>query len=314
MNRRECRIIVVCCGILIASGCATPGEQLEAAAAEGNSARVKAVLAKNPDLEVPARALNLAAEAGDLESVRLLVERGADVNAQEDVPVFTVLSRDPVRGVCVDGEPQWKPFKPAIAYAIANHHVAVVKYLLEHGASVSLRFVELAPVGYSGLFNEVRRWVTVQQVAQESGDAEIVKLVEQKDESGLQGSPGRLEPIPQNAGGPSDKAIDLGGGISMEFVLIPAGTFNMGSPGSEESRNDDEGPVRRVQITRAFYLSKYEVTQDQYMAVIGRNPSGFRGRNLPVEQVSWGNAVGNRSRNAGKRCLCGVILDWREAG
>ncbi len=87
------------------------------------------------------------------------------------------------------------------------------------------------------------------------------------------------------------RTVDLGNGVSMEFVLIPAGTFKMGSPGSEAGRDDDEGPVRRVQITRPFYLGKYEVTQDQYMAAMGTNPSHFSGRSLPAETVSWDQAA-----------------------
>lgn len=94
------------------------------------------------------------------------------------------------------------------------------------------------------------------------------------------------------AEGPAkSKVLDLGNGVRMEFVLISAGTFYMGSEASEAGRDNDEGPIRRVQITRPFYLGKYEVTQDQYMAVMGRNPSHFSGRNLPVEMVSWEEAV-----------------------
>ena len=77
--------------------------------------------------------------------------------------------------------------------------------------------------------------------------------------------------------------------IGMKFVLIPAGSFQMGSPSLESGRNDDEGPVHEVKITRAFYLGKYEVTQGQWEDVMGANPSAFKncGRNCPVESVSW---------------------------
>jgi formylglycine-generating enzyme required for sulfatase activity len=100
------------------------------------------------------------------------------------------------------------------------------------------------------------------------------------------------QPTPAGAKpAPTGKKIDLGNGFSMEFVLIPAGSFDMGSPDSEKERDGDEGPVRRVQIAKAFYLGKHEVTQDQYLAVMGKNPSRFSGRNLPVETVSWDEAV-----------------------
>ena len=71
--------------------------------------------------------------------------------------------------------------------------------------------------------------------------------------------------------------------IGMEFVLIPAGEFMMGS----KNGDDDEKPVHRVRISKAFYLGKYEVTQAQWQAVMGDNPSRFKGDTLPVEQVSW---------------------------
>ncbi|TFH42043.1 MAG: formylglycine-generating enzyme family protein [ANME-2 cluster archaeon] len=78
--------------------------------------------------------------------------------------------------------------------------------------------------------------------------------------------------------------------IGMEFVLIPAGEFKMGSPSSEEGRNDREGPVHTVTIEKAYYLGKYEVTQKEWREVMGSNPSNFKGDDLPVEYVSWNDA------------------------
>lgn len=73
----------------------------------------------------------------------------------------------------------------------------------------------------------------------------------------------------------------------IEFVLIPAGKFMMGSPSGEQDRYNDEGPVHEVIIKNPFYLGKYPVTQKQWEKVMGSNPSHFKGDNLPVEQVSW---------------------------
>jgi formylglycine-generating enzyme required for sulfatase activity len=76
--------------------------------------------------------------------------------------------------------------------------------------------------------------------------------------------------------------------IGMELVQIPAGIFLMGSPDSDMEANDNEKPAHRVTISQSFYLGKYPVTQAQWEAVMGINPSRFRGHpNRPVEYVSW---------------------------
>jgi formylglycine-generating enzyme required for sulfatase activity len=75
--------------------------------------------------------------------------------------------------------------------------------------------------------------------------------------------------------------------IGMEFVLIPAGEFKMGTPSNDRLRNGNEDPIHRVKISNAFYMGKYEVTQKQWREVMGNNPSNFKGDNLPVEMVSW---------------------------
>jgi eukaryotic-like serine/threonine-protein kinase len=75
--------------------------------------------------------------------------------------------------------------------------------------------------------------------------------------------------------------------IGMEFVFIPPGSFDMGSNNGEA----DEKPVHRVTIGQGFFMGKYEVTQGQWQALMGNNPSHFKGdENLPVEQVSWDDA------------------------
>ncbi|MBD2515391.1 SUMF1/EgtB/PvdO family nonheme iron enzyme [Nostoc sp. FACHB-973] len=111
---------------------------------------------------------------------------------------------------------------------------------------------------------------------------------------------------------------DLGNGVTLEMVQIPGGTFTMGSPAGEAKRESDEGsqhqnfallevwsiaqspslrikssdeePQHEVKVP-GFFMGKYEVTQAQYQAIMGTNPSRFKGEKRPVEQVSWDNAV-----------------------
>lgn len=79
------------------------------------------------------------------------------------------------------------------------------------------------------------------------------------------------------------KVISL---IEKEMVLVPSGKFMMGSPASEKDRLKDE-TQHEVTITKSYYMGKYEVTQEQWEAVMGDNPSRTKGAKLPVTDVSW---------------------------
>ena len=79
---------------------------------------------------------------------------------------------------------------------------------------------------------------------------------------------------------------DLGKGVKLVMVLIPAGKFVMGSPKKEDGRYDDEAQ-HEVTLTKSYYMGKYAVTQEQWKAVMGKNPSDTKGAKLPVTDVSW---------------------------
>jgi len=107
-------------------------------------------------------------------------------------------------------------------------------------------------------------------------------------------APVAAQPAPapiQKAEVPAAKELDLGGGVTMKLALIPAGKFMMGSPDSEKGRRDTEGPQHEVTISKPFYMGVTEVTQVQYEAVMGTNPSGFKGATNPVDTVSWNEAA-----------------------
>ena len=76
--------------------------------------------------------------------------------------------------------------------------------------------------------------------------------------------------------------------LSMDFVWIERGVFQMGSPESEEGRWSNEGPLHEVELSRGFWLGTYEVTQGEWESVMGSNPSRYTGDSRrPVERVSW---------------------------
>jgi formylglycine-generating enzyme required for sulfatase activity len=77
--------------------------------------------------------------------------------------------------------------------------------------------------------------------------------------------------------------------VPNNMVRIEGGTFTMGSPSSESGRSDNE--VQHRVTVSSFYMGKYQVTQEEYETVMGTNPSNKKGYNLPVEQVTWYEAV-----------------------
>jgi len=94
-------------------------------------------------------------------------------------------------------------------------------------------------------------------------------------------------------------AEDLGNDVTLEMVEIPGGKFMMGSPVTEKRRRESESPQHKVTV-QPFFMGKYPVTQVQWKAVaalpkvschLQTEPSRFKGDNLPVEQVSWYDAV-----------------------
>ena len=111
-----------------------------------------------------------------------------------------------------------------------------------------------------------------------------------------------------------------------EMVVIPEGSFLMGSPPDPEQDpfsnakpvkigEDDEKPQHRVNI-KSFSIGKYEVTQEQWYSVMGNNPSSNKGRTLPVENVSWDDAqlfVQKLSKKTGKKYRLPNEAEWEYA-
>jgi formylglycine-generating enzyme required for sulfatase activity len=93
------------------------------------------------------------------------------------------------------------------------------------------------------------------------------------------------------------------------MVFIPPNTFTMGTPANEVNRQSDEGPQTVVTISHGFWMGKYEVTQREYQAVVGSNPSGFPGNlDRPVESVSWLDATNYCAQLTQQELAAGRIL------
>lgn len=112
--------------------------------------------------------------------------------------------------------------------------------------------------------------------------------------------------------------LDLGGGVKWEGVLIPAGTFVMGSP-KGEARTEKESIMEKqhkVTISQPFYLGKFELTQAQFQKVMGVNPSRTKGDDLPVHNVAWKDAddfCQKVSQQLGRPALLPTEAQWEYA-
>jgi formylglycine-generating enzyme required for sulfatase activity len=98
-----------------------------------------------------------------------------------------------------------------------------------------------------------------------------------------------------------------------EMVVVPAGSFMMGSPSSEPGRERDEGPQHRVSISKPFAVGKYEVTQAEWKSVMGSIFSYFSGDRNPVELVSWDEVekfIKKLSAKSGKKYRLLSEAEW----
>ena len=114
---------------------------------------------------------------------------------------------------------------------------------------------------------------------------------------------------------PADLVLNLGGGVKLELVLIPAGKFMMGSPAGEKGRLDEE-TQHEATISRPFYLGRYDVTQEQYERIASASPSRWKGAQNRVERVSWYDAqefCKKLSTTSGKTIRLPTEAEWEYA-
>jgi formylglycine-generating enzyme required for sulfatase activity len=121
------------------------------------------------------------------------------------------------------------------------------------------------------------------------------------------GSKAKITKIPSEAEYITE---DLGNGVKLEMIYIKAGSFMMGS-----NKNNKEKPTQQVNLS-PFYMGKYTITQQQYQAIMGTNPSRFKGKNRPVENISWDDAFKlceKLSRHIGREYTLPTESQWEYA-
>ena len=110
--------------------------------------------------------------------------------------------------------------------------------------------------------------------------------------------------------------IPVKNGISIDMVRVEAGTFTMGATAEMKDPFDWEKPTHQVTLTNDYFIGKYEVTQALWQAVMGNNPSYFKGGNLPVEQVSWDDCqefLSKLNSITGKKFRLPTEAEWEYA-
>ena len=116
--------------------------------------------------------------------------------------------------------------------------------------------------------------------------------------------------------GSNEISIPVKNGITIDMVKVEAGTFMMGATSEMQKPYDDEKPGHQVTLTNDYYMGKYEVTQALWQAVMGSNPSKFKSRNLPVEQVSWDDCqefINKLNSITGRRFRLPTEAEWEYA-
>ena len=125
------------------------------------------------------------------------------------------------------------------------------------------------------------------------------------------------QPVAQPTVANSDNiSIPVKDGISIDMVRVEAGTFKMGATAEMKNPWVLEKPTHKVTLTNDYYIGKYEVTQALWQAVMGSNPSYFKGDNLPVEQVSWNDCqefLSKLNRITGKTFRLPTEAEWEYA-
>jgi hypothetical protein len=139
--------------------------------------------------------------------------------------------------------------------------------------------VEVSASGYGTR----REWVELSSGEDKELDIRLEPLASTKNSYDFTAQPTSAAPSSGMTSGES-----FTNRLGMKFVYIKPGTFLMGGPESEKGRDDDERQ-HEITLTKGYYLQTTEVTQDQWQAVMGHNPSRYKscGESCPVESVSW---------------------------
>jgi formylglycine-generating enzyme required for sulfatase activity len=186
------------------------------------------------------------------------------------------------RLLTVDVDESLRTYVPLAAKKVDDLDEAICIQLAEWYASLAEK---ASPAGKGVILGRAKECCQRFLVLHTTQDAALLKckMLQAKVDKALE----KAAPPPQ----PRGPMLALAKGVKIKLVPIPAGSFLMGSPAQEVGRGEVEGPQYKVTISKPFQMGATEVTQEQYEAIMGKNPSSCKGPANPVEQVSWEEAM-----------------------
>ena len=134
--------------------------------------------------------------------------------------------------------------------------------------------------------------------------------------SAVSTSPIQTPTAPSNATSNDVLTIPVKDGVNIEMVKVEAGTFMMGATSEKEKPDNNEKPMHQVTLTYNYCMGKYEVTQALWQAVMGSNPSHFKGNNRPVEHVTWNDCqkfISKLNSMTGRKFRLPTEAEWEYA-
>jgi formylglycine-generating enzyme required for sulfatase activity/serine/threonine protein kinase len=172
------------------------------------------------------------------------------------------------------------PERPPVISSIPGSKINRVPRAIAVGAALGLGVVVLlVMIAFNNTPTSRPVRMAAKQAAEEQRAAELAKAKSTNEEASKVTKAGE------------ERDFEIAPNVKIKMCWIPPGEFMMGSPAGEQGRNYGE-TQHQVKITQGFWMGKTEVTQGQWRAVMGDNPSCFNGEDLPVEQVSWNDAQG----------------------
>ena len=221
-----------------------------------------AMTTPKPKAALPPDALHQAAKAGNLKGLEAALAAGADVNARDDkgwtalmylVDKGYVLLVEPLLQAKADSNVRAPDGATALFMAVAHGHEEIIPLLMQAGADPTVK----GPKGKTAVDVAQARYGDLTTAIKNSEPPTVIALLAGKTWADGEAFARTLQEHPPGS-------IFRDCAECPEMVVVPSGSYQMGSPAFEEGRNDDEGPVHRVTIAEPFAVGVYEVTRGEF--------------------------------------------------